>query len=155
MAVTNEKAAQLADGYRGKTYDDEKVRFAHFEFTQGAAAGDAGSTADLVKLPAGNVRLLPGMSKVYHSALGASRTLDIGHPAYTGADGVAVAADDDAFTAAGALDVSSAGTNVAFDAAVRKFDMFSRGGITVQGIVQGGTIPAGATIFGYVAYQHF
>lgn len=155
MAVTNEKSAQLADNYRGKTFDDEKVRFAFFEFTQGAAAGDAGSTAELVHLPAGNVRLLPHLSKVFHSALGTSRTLDIGHKAYTGADGAAEAADDDAFTAAGALDVSAAGTNVAFDAAVRKFDMFSRGKIQVEGIVQGGTIPAGATIFGYVAYLHY
>jgi hypothetical protein len=152
MAVTAESAAQLASGYRGKTYDQEKVRLIHFEFTQGAAAGDATSTMDLADLPFGNVRVLPHMSKLWTSAFGASRVLKVGHREYTSDNGEAIAEDDDAFGSA--LDVSSATTDLQVGTA-RKFDMYSRGKKRIFATCTGGTIPAGATVSGYIAIQTF
>ena len=88
MAVTTENSTQLdnhdASPVVKNTVGDEsgKFRMARFNFTQGAAAGDAGSLAYLVKIPAGRVRVILHQSRIAFSAMGAARTMDVGWLAY-------------------------------------------------------------------------
>jgi len=162
MAVTTEKSTQVTNMEAtppvrlaaGELHG--RMRIARFTFTQGAAAGDANSTADLVKLPAGkNVTLLKNLSRITCSALGAARVVDIGHTGYTNIDGTVIAAAADNLLDGGDVSAAAtlsmgAGTNglTANDAVVFN----SRGGATLQAKVTGGTIPAGATLNGYFVY---
>jgi len=128
-----------------------KLRFEYFEFTTAEALA-AGSTVDLVKVNPGGVRILHSLSKISVSALGASRVLDFGHRAYETPDDTTVAEDGDAFDAD--VDVSSA-VNVATGsdlAEPKTWAMNSRKGVTLFVTVTGGTIPANATIKGYIVY---
>lgn len=160
MAVTTESSLQMADGYRGRPIDDHgKLRFAYFEFTQSAAAGDIGSTIELMKLPPGAKRVIPCLSRITCSAFGAARTLAIGHRAYrkagVTAGGLNVPTDEalnaSAFVAA--LDVSAA-LNAAAISTVVEYDMFSQNEVTIYATVAGGTIPAGTTIKGFFVYVY-
>lgn len=158
MAVTTEKSTQVSNAVAAPpvmnpAYNiggDLKVMY--FSFTQGAAAGDIGSTADLLTMPPGKYRLLLDQSNVTVSAFGASRTLDVGYTAYTNYDGTAVAADADAFVSA--ADVSAAATVALTEALAagtdRTYLVDATSPFTLQAKVAGGTIPAGATIKGYV-----
>lgn len=153
MAVTVEDSAQLAEGYRGRPTDNHgKLRFAYFSFTQGAAAGDVNSEANLCKLPQGAKRILPGLSRVSTSAFGGGRTLDIGFRAYDRQVGEDLQAEElDALV--DGMDVSSAVNGAAFGTGI-KYDVYSRTEMTVAAQVRGNSIPAGATIEGYVAYLY-
>lgn len=152
MAVTTEKSAQLAADYIKRPYEDHgKLRHQYFKFTQGAAAGDANSTADLCVLPSGHVRIFPGLSRISTAAFGTGRTLDVGHRAYSKGSDTTEALDADAFI--DGLDVASAVAGAAFGTSI-KFDVYSTGGITVYATVLGGTIPAGTVIEGYMVYSY-
>jgi hypothetical protein len=161
MAVTTEKSTQVTavDDTEPPVYPEAnewhgRLRVARFTFTQGAAAGDATSTATLVKLPGGAVRILGHLSRIAFSAFGASRTLNIGYTANRDKAGAAVAADPDAF--ASSVDVSSAGTTTLAEALATTTDgttlITSQAGFYIDCVVAGGTIPAAATINGYVVY---
>lgn len=157
MAVTNEVSDQIANttavpGVKNKSYDLSKVRFAYFTFTQGAAAGDAASTVGLAKIPAGRKVVLPHLSRLKRSAFGAARVLDIGHTGWTKKDGAAQAAAADVLL--DGLDVSGAGAAVMGTGtnAVERLVIESKAGTTIQAVVAGGTIPAAATLEGYIAY---
>jgi len=158
MAITQEKSAQIVnqesvppvvagvDELRGK------LKVLRFSFVQGAAAGDAGSLQELVKIPAGVVRLILPLSRIAVSALGISRTMDLGWLAYTGLDGDAVVADPNGLE--DGVDVSSA---VAFIPAGvvggdETYLFSSNGGLTLTAQVNDGTIPIGATVDGYFIY---
>lgn len=153
MAVTAQKAAELAAGARVYPVSDHgKLRFAYGKVTQ-SGAGDATSTWEIAKLPPGRVRILPHLSRYKVSALGASRVMDIGHRAYYAAsftDTVAEAEDDNAF--ADNIDVSGATHATWPTTAGLKFDMYSREGVTIYANVTGGTIPDGATGEFLIAY---
>lgn len=158
MAVTTENSTQyanfiasppvLADAneYAGR------MRIANFNFTQGAAAGDATSTATLVKLPAGKVRVYLNLSIVNVSALGAARTADLGWQAYTNRAGTAVAADpnglDDGVDVSSAVAYNPIGTIGGNE--TKEFD--SRDGVVIDLQINDGTIPAAATVDGYLVY---
>lgn len=131
-----------------------RTRRQYFSFAQGAVAGDATSVQTLCTLPAGRLRIIINQSCVANSAFGAARTLDVGYAAYTGKDGVAVAADPDALTTA-VIDVSAAATNNLAAAAGADPTLFinSRDGVTIESVVAGGTIPAAATLYGYITYM--
>ena len=151
MAVTTEASTQAgyqADPSTGKIEptDSGALRLARFDFTQGAAAGDATSTVDLVRLPAGKVRIMGPLSRLAFSALGASRVIDVGHTGYTEPDGDAITADEDAFAAA--IAATSAGAS----ALTGEILVESRDGFLVQAKVEAGTLPAAATMSGYIAY---
>ncbi|WP_435310647.1 hypothetical protein [Primorskyibacter sedentarius] len=160
MAVTNEKSTQLnnvdaAPPVANPAYNDGgRLRVKFFDFTQGAAAGDAGSTVDLVKLPAGKCRVLGALSFIEWSAFGASRVLDIGYTAHTDTDGATVAAN--AVALDNDINVASAGSAaMGSDAAVnlgKSLELNSKSGVTIQAACAGGTIPAGARLVGYVVY---
>jgi hypothetical protein len=161
MAVTTQQSTQTANaaaGVYGTSFlnpaeDSAKVRVKRFDFTQ-SGVGDIGSTIDLVRLPPGKLRLLGDLSICAVSALGSSRTLAIGWTAYTGSDGVAVnasAAGLNAATSVASAAVLQVGTAAVLGGDQTKlFD--SAGGVLIQAVLAGGTIPDGATITGYVAF---
>lgn len=156
MAVTNlnstQAALQLGPGTDIDHPDHGRVKCVSFEFNQGAVAGDATSTALLIKLPAGKLRVLSNLSQISFSAFGASRTLDVGFTAYNLLDNTAVNADPDYF--ASAVDVSAAGVTQFSESTTpaRSQYLESREGIWVNATVAGGTIPASATLTGYIVY---
>lgn len=144
MVATVKKSEQIKMVEEGKinaSADNAKLRMACFEFNQGTSAGTAGSTADLVVLPA-LCRIIPTLSRITTSALGA--TLNIGLRAYTDVEGNAVVEDDDALANALAGDATSKNLNVE-----GYVDVDSRHSVTV---FAKGTLPANATLKGYIAY---
>jgi hypothetical protein len=155
MAVSSEKSVQMdrldaippeanpVHEWRGKK------RILYFSHTQ-AVAGDAASIQSLAKLPQGSVRVIADESRVYFSAFGASRVLDIGFAAYTNLDGEAVAADPDFF--ATDVDVSAAGSALLSEASAKLPLFESLDGVEIESVVAGGTIPAAATLEGYITY---
>lgn len=129
-----------------------KMRFYEFDWT--AAAGSAGDTVALIKIPAGKVRLVLPLSRIAFSAFGASRTMDLGWEAYTDSDGAAVAADpnglDDGVDVSGAGSVNPSGT--VGGAETYLFD--SRGGVVITAQINDGTIVAANTLKGYFVTVH-
>ncbi len=129
-----------------------KIRFYRFDVNQGAVAGDAASKQFLCRIPAGKGYIIPILSRCKWSAFGASRVLDIGHAGWTKPDGTAQVAaadviDDGRDVSAAGVGYLSAGTNgvtdvIAFNAADE---------IVIQSVVAGGTIPASATLNGWIA----
>ncbi len=164
MAVTNEKSTQIGNLEASPpvgipTTDWKGVkRILRFTFTQGSAAGDIGSTAELVKLPAGNIRILASECYMHRSAFGSGRTLDIGLRAYSTVDGTAVAEDADSLvdglsvSSAGAALWSAATLGTAVDGLDNSAFVQSKEGVTVFATVLGGTIPADATLTGFITY---
>lgn len=123
-----------------------KVRRYFFTHTQDTQ-GDANSLVNLCILPAGSYRVV-GVY-INSSALGAGRTLDVGHTGYIGQDGVAVVADENAFITG--LSVSSAvdgfQRSIGADTGV---DITSRSEVVVQAIVKVDTLDNAETINGWV-----
>jgi len=159
MAVTTEDSTQITriDAVPSKPVqptDHSRLKYLFFDFTQGAAAGDAGSIARLCKLPPGAVRVFCDLSRVYASAMGTNRTMDIGHEAYTEQDGDAVAADPDDLDAN--VDVSAAvAFNIGGTIGTHETKVFdSQDGIVITAQVNDGTLPIAATISGYIVYGH-
>lgn len=155
MAVTTEGSVEY--GYETSTpptiqeanVSYGKLRALKFTFTQGGSAGDANSYARLRKLPPGKITIMTGLSYVEHSAFGSDRTLDVGYEAYTAPDGTAVVADEDALHSAQA--VASAGNfNPTDEVAGRMLTLNSRDGIVISAKCEGGTLPAAATLKGYL-----
>lgn len=155
MAVLKLKSTEQGDEYRGHPVNDHgKLRLQYFELTATAEAGDAESEIDLCDLPNGRVRVIHLLSRINHSAFGAARTLNIGHREYQNRDNSQeplIAEDEDAFAAG--VNVANAGNGVALGTKT-KMDLYSKGGVKVYATVKGGTIPAGATISGYIAYVY-
>jgi len=144
------KLAEAAAAYRYWPAEGAKIRLAHFTLPATTVTGDDGSSVQLVRLPSGKVRVLPILSYIAVSALGSSRVMDLGVRAYVASDGItAVAAILNDFV--NDRDVSAA-TAANFGTSLKK-DYFSATGLTICALVTGGTIPIGATMEGYVAYE--
>lgn len=175
MAVTVEYSTQLARlnttpvTANSSTQDAGKVRIQEFNFTQGAAAGDATSTQILCAVPAG-ARILP-QSYIRCSAFGAARTLSVGKAAYIdGSSTPGTAVNAAAATFISAADVSAAcmvpfGTTLggtAGGALLTGYDVPTairasgpqnlEGKLVIYSTVAVDTIPAGATINGIIYY---
>lgn len=139
----------LAGGIKNLTTDVlGRMRKYRFDFDQGAAAGDIGSTVSLIQIPPGSTRIYLRDCLVAFSAFGAARTLNIGYAAYKDRDGNDVAAAPAAFVSA--LDVSAAGTS-SFAGVVGGEESFlfeSQDAVTILATVAGGTIPVDATLNG-------
>lgn len=144
MVATAKKSEQIKMVEEGKinaSADNAKLRMACFDFQQGSGAGTAGSTADLVVLPA-LCRVIPAMSRITTSNLGA--TLNIGLRAYTDVEGNVVPESD--VTLANALVGEATSKDLNVEGYV---DVDSRHSVTV---FAKGTLPANATLKGYIAY---
>jgi len=158
MAVTTQKSAQIQDSERQPSrYVDTpdwygRIRRSIGEFTQATEAGDAGSLAELVVLPAGEYRLYLEESRVGHSALGAARTMDIGHGGYTQPDGTVVAADPNAFSDGNDVAAAGAFAPVGVAGGAEMVRISSRTSITLLAQVNDGTLDVGETIEAYFCY---
>jgi hypothetical protein len=124
-----------------------KLRVYRFTFTQ-SGVGSAGSIARLVRLPAGKINVIGGLSRVKYSALGTSRTLAIGWAQYRDKTGAIIT------TSSGGIDAAFAAAtagNATLGSALSDFTKTfeSSSGVTLIGTIAGGTIPAAATLAGY------
>lgn len=153
MAVTNERSnvftnlVALPFVMSPRAGDPYWVDWAH---TQGVAAGDANSTIEVYRIPAGGTVDL-ALSPIVFTAYGAARVLSFGYRAYTEQDGTAIAV---ALTGLfSGLDVSAAGFRHMGEAPTIPATAL-RGRRTFKGTadlvlqVTGGTIPAGAVTYG-------
>ena len=162
MGVTNEKSTQYIAEY-GTPHialakiQNLKMEILPFDFTQGAAAGDATSTVKLRRLPAGLVYFFPFLSRFTCSDIGSNGTIDIGHGAYVGFDGVAVNAStalfDDDVDVSGQANQAAMGSDyveatTANTGAFKKFE--SQAGVDILVTVNTSTIAAAAQIHGYL-----
>lgn len=161
MAITNEKSSQMAKltaspkqtlslpEYGGK------LRIVRFDHTQGPAAGDVGSTADLIPLPAG-ARVLGLWSWAKYSGFGAGRDVSIGTRAHRTPPGNSIAEDLGRFF--DMVDVSSNGYTVfALSGGEGRpittdFTDTLLGEAVVFATIFGGTWQAGAKLVGEIAY---
>ncbi len=147
MAITTQSSTEYANQVADPVVKQPpsvlngRVRHSKFSFTQ-SGIGDAGSIAQLVELPAGLMEIV----RIYiaWTALGASRTLDLGHLAFVDQNGDTVAADPDAFS--NGEDVSSAGN---LDLVVGS-TLESEAGWVLTAQINDGTIPDADTLDGYI-----
>lgn len=149
------KSEQLTDGFRKYPIDDHgKLRTQHFRIPALTVAYAQNDQVDLFKIPPGRIRHLPWLSRIWSSAWGASRTIDIGYRAYSvrPPDVAQEVEDGDAFI--DGLDVSSAVNNTVWGATPPKYDMYSRTEVTVFLTILGGTMPIGGTLEGFFAYLY-
>lgn len=147
-------ANELVDGFRRYPIDDHgKLRMQYFSIGELTAAYAQNDMVKLFTLPPGRKRILPGLSRISVSALGGSRTIDIGHGDYSRRppDNDLELADYDAFI--DGMDVSSAVTGAAWSTVI-KFDLYSMAEVEVYMTILGGTMPIGATASGYLAYLY-
>jgi hypothetical protein len=158
MAVTNQKSVEVTAIDAGTILDTTdlkgRVRVANFSHTQ-SGAGDATSDIELVRLPAGRVRLLASQSKAYVAWATALATLDLGWGAYTDQDGAAVAADPNGID--DGIDVDTAGYQTfgnlaAIAAAGGTVEFNSQSGVTILATSQDVALADGDTIAGYFLY---
>lgn len=158
MAVTTQNSTQYGNTQASPpvmnaTHEAHgRLRLARFSFTQDGA-GDAGSIARLIELPKGAVRAILPLSRVAFSAMGASRTMDLGFEAYYATDGSGeVTADPNALD--DGVDVSSAGSVIpAGTVGGDETYLFeSLDGVVLTAQINDGTIPDGATIQGHIVY---
>lgn len=116
------------------------------EFNVTTIAGVADDTIGLIKLEAGPVNVVGIVLIDGWSAFGTSRTMNLGHEAYADVDENVQAENLTAFDSA--RSVASAGS-----AEIWLNKPFSiKGTFTIVAQIQGGTIPAAATLKGYVLY---
>mgnify|MGYP003958286295 CR=1 FL=1 len=156
MAITTQKGTQVtgfdaSPSVREDTADIHgRLRIAYFDHTQ-SGAGDATSSTEVVRLPAGTVRVLGAMCRVDHNWTTASATMDIGWDAYTDLDGAAVAADSDGID--NGIDVDTTGEvamGSALTAGTKTFT--SQGGVSIRLTSEDTAIADADTASGYVVY---
>ncbi len=165
MAVTTETSVELANQLAHPPVEMEsnyiygKTRVYLVSFTQGAAAGDATSTARLIRLPAGKIRLLAASSWLKNSAWTATAVLDIGWEAYRDKSGAVVAADPDGIvvgmtvataSTAWSLAAPTGGTQGAGISGDLTKVFESSSGVVIAGATRTAGIAAGGTLKGYI-----
>lgn len=157
MAVTTTKSTQVTAHDAGTMVPSYsgvgELVLIHFD-VDSTTAGDANSLISLAYLPAGTFRFNQFLSKLYFSAFGTARTMDIGWTAYTEEDGTAAVADEDGLTAA--ADVSSAGS-LSPGAALTSHPVgekvfSSQSGILFQAKIEAAALGAGETVSGWLAF---
>ena len=139
-----------------------RLRSAFVSHTQ-SGAGDATSSVALLALPAGTVRLIQPLCYLYVNWTTASATLDLGWDAYTGLDGVAVAADPNGIT--DGLDVEtadvygfeelSASIGTGITAATGYTKVFSsKEGVVLRATSQDQALAGSDSLSGVIVYQY-
>jgi len=159
MAVTTEKSDQITNVeatppvLEDTTSLHGRHRIAYFTQTQ-VAIGDANSLVEVVKLPAGRVRVLLSESLIEHAWATALIDMSVGWDAYVDQDGVAVVADPNGLDVA--IDVDTAGVFVpgsAVAAGTAKTMLFeSQGGVTLTVQAIAAALAIGDTVNGYFTY---
>lgn len=154
MAILNYLSVQETPDYRKRPTDDHgkfRIQFFSVPAANVTVIGDADSTFQLCDLPSGAVRVLPCLSRITTSAFGAARTLDLGHRAYQTRppDNANEPENPTAFITD--MDISGA-VNAAAFSTVLKYDVYSMAGVSIYARVQGGTVPIGASLSGFITY---
>jgi hypothetical protein len=162
MAVTTQESVEYENAFTDQPINKNpvsswggKVQVAFFTHTQ-SGAGDATSSVALAKLPAGRVRLLGAMSRAYVNWTTASATLDLGWDAYTGLDGVAVAADPNGLI--DGLDVDTVGFQTLEGAIAANlltggtYLFTSKTGVVIRATSQDQALADGDDLVGYLCY---
>lgn len=163
MAVTNEESTEYTNVFltdpkvmNPVSSWGGKVQLAFFSHDQ-SEAGDATSDVALVKLPAGRVRVLLGLSQAYVNWTTGSATLDLGWDEYTGLDGVTVDADPNGLC--DGIDVDTVGLRtfstgaVAAVVATGYTKVFtSKDGVVIRATSQDTAIASGDDLVGWIAY---
>ena len=131
-----------------------------YSYTVPAGGLASGSILHLRLLPAGQIFFLPKESYIQWSDMGTGTTFDIGHAAYTGLDGAAVAADDNLFD--DDVDVATSaseallgsdygiGTTTTANGMFKEFN--SKDGVPIIVTNAGSTMAAAATVYGYLSF---
>ena len=161
MAVTTQYSTEYTNAYQSTpvvnnntTEQAGRLRVAFFTHDQDGA-GDANSTVTLVKLPAGRVRIIGGLSRFYCNWVTGSQTMDIGWDAFTAQDGTTTAADADGLV--DGLDVETAGyfsmeSALAAEKATGGTHLFeSRDGVTIVAKAIA-ALADGDDLVGYITY---
>jgi hypothetical protein len=112
------------------------------------AAGQG--VADLIKMPAGRVIILPDLCRVVCPAGAAGATLDIGYAAHVNDLGVAVVADPDALLTA---EVITGAIDMAFtDPTNGELELVSQDGFSITATVAVANSPAAGDLLVSVVY---
>jgi len=151
MATVNTASWNAASGARFQSPDGYGLSpvILPFEYTAGSALA-ANDYINMVKLPGGHVWVLTEASWIATTGFGSGRTIDVGHDAYVDGETLAdVAADDDALK--DGLNAQNAATWNLDAANDVKRAYKSRDGVTLRARILGNTMPANATLKGYVA----
>lgn len=157
MAVTNQKSDQITNFDAVPAVNEQahnlhgRVRMAYVSHTQ-SGAGDATSDIELLRLPAGKVRLLGNISNLEFSWATASATADVGWAAYTDLNGDAVAADPNGLD--DGINVDTANTETAIGSLVEaKTKLFeSNSGVSIMLTSQDVALADGDTVEGVIYY---
>ena len=155
MAVTNQLSTQLtnsAAGVANPAYAGKAAVYLLFFDVPSTVIGDANSTIELVDIPGGKSKYLSYLSRLYASAFGTGRTMDIGWRAYINEEGATVAADEDGIHSA--LDVAAAGTGVSVgDELTNGMLLFSvQTTCRIVAKVEAAALGAGETINGWFGF---
>jgi hypothetical protein len=157
MAVTTQKSTEYTNATADPVVNNEstefqgRLRVMFFTHDQDGA-GDAGSSVALGKLPAGRVRILLGLSRMYVNWTQGSQTLDLGWDAYTDGNGDAVAADADGLI--DGLNVDTAGYFDVEDdqtATGGTYVFQSQGGVVIRATAVS-QLNDGDDLVGYIVY---
>jgi hypothetical protein len=163
MGVTTQESVQYANAFTDDPRDlnpvsawNGKLQLQFFVHDQDGA-GDATSSVAIVKLPPGRVRLILGLSQAYVNWTTGSATLDFGWDAYTGLDGVTVAADPNGLC--DGIDVDTVGLRSFSTGAVAAVlatgytkEFVSKDGVTLRLTSQDTAIASGDDVAGYVCF---
>ena len=129
MAITTQESDQLGSAER--LWQNElggKLSMAYVSYTQ-VGAGDANSSVAAVKLPAGRVRFIGGLSKL---PVMDWPTVDVGWDEYVDINGDTVAADPDGLDDGIALAVSAVSLGTAQAATADSYLFESQAGVTLR-----------------------
>lgn len=158
MAVTTQYSTEYNQAFvaetgpLGTTEFAGRVRVATFTVAQDGA-GDAGSSAALVKLPAGKVTLLAKSSQAYVNWTTASATLDLGWDAYTTPAGETVSADPNGIDDGVDVDAAgfqSFGSALTATGGMKTFE--SADGVVIRATSADEAIADGDDLVGYLLY---
>lgn len=124
-----------------------KLTFTAAGFTT-AAAGDL----QLIRMPAGRIRILERESLIVCPAGTATADLDVGYGSYRDQNGVLVAGDGDGFAAS--LDVGGGAINAAFNATgvIDGREFYSQDGFDIVASVDTANSPASGDLIVLVTY---
>ena len=142
------------------TEDHGRMRIKYFKHTQSGAGDAATSSVTLCKLPAGKVRMILALSRVYVNWTTSSANIDLGWDAYTsgasGTEGDTIAADTDGLV--DNLPVDSVGYfnfegGLATTKALGGTYVFeSQAGVIIRATSQAAALADGDVIAGYIVY---
>lgn len=150
--VSEQYSSSLGGGTKSDAFDEAPLKISYSKFTCTTAGT---GTIKMVRLPAGHIRVHPGLSYYSASAMTATADLHIGFAAYNNQDGTAVAADDNYF--ADNVDIGGgADTWLVFPlpTGVAPVEFDSRDGIDIEVLIDTANCDLNDTIELWIAYQH-